>query len=200
MAEPARDQLYTYEDYLTWDGQYELIDGVPYPKYGSHPYEKPSAMAGVSLSHHDVHSELFMLFKIFLKGKTCKLYSNNFDVIFREKGKKKDTTLQPDLFVVCDPSKVDDKGCHGAPDLVIEILSPTTSYKDRGEKLHKYEYLGVLEYWIVDPFNKYVTVYILNDGKYGLAAATYEQNETIPVHVLEGCNIDLQSVFENIQI
>jgi Uma2 family endonuclease len=103
------------------------------------------------------------------------------------------TVVQPDLVVVCDKSKLDDKGCVGAPDMVIEILSPSTEEYDKVEKFDQYLQAGVREYWIVDPVSKTVMVNILDDKKY--YSATYAETDTVPVHVLEGCVIDLADVF-----
>ena len=184
-ALPEENKLYAYEDYLTWDEDFrcELIDGVVY------------AMAGVSVSHSRANKSLILQIGNYLDGKTCELFYENFDVKFDKK-----TVVKPDLMVVCDPSILEERGCMGAPDLIIEILSPSTSRKDRITKLHLYEKFGVKEYWIVDPHARYVTVYILNGGKYGLAHKVYEETDTIPVHVLEDCNIDLTKVFENIPL
>jgi Uma2 family endonuclease len=96
--------------------------------------------------------------------------------------------------VICDSSKINDRGCNGAPDLIIEILSPSTVRQDRVLKFHKYLEAGVLEYWIVDPEGKTVQVHILDNGHY--ITNTYDDMGKVPVSVLQGCIIDLSTVFE----
>jgi Uma2 family endonuclease len=96
--------------------------------------------------------------------------------------------------VVCDSSKLDDRGCNGAPDLVIEIISPSTARHDRLVKFNKYREAGVREYWIVDPDGRIVSAYLLKDGQY--MAANYDDTALVPVTVLPGCEIDLKTIFE----
>jgi Uma2 family endonuclease len=99
----------------------------------------------------------------------------------------------PDITVVCDSEKLDEKGCNGAPDLVIEIISPSTAKYDRIVKFRKYQNAGVREYWIVDPEIKSVHVCILENGRYVMFV--YDETEKIPVSVLKGCEIELQKIF-----
>ena len=103
------------------------------------------------------------------------------------------TVVQPDLLVVCDRSKLDGKNCIGAPDMIIEVLSPSTERRDRITKLQLYRKSGVREYWIVCPEKKTVDTYILEDKKYYFDV--YSENDIVPVHILEGCEIDLADVF-----
>ncbi|GHT69964.1 hypothetical protein FACS1894110_20490 [Spirochaetia bacterium] len=95
--------------------------------------------------------------------------------------------------VICDPSKLDDRGCNGAPDLVIEILSPTTARYDKIVKFRKYQQAGVREYWIVDPDSEDVQTFILENDHY--IVNTYDENDMAPVSVLPGCTINLKEVF-----
>ena len=174
---------YTYADYLTWDddARYELIDGVPYlmsPAPGRR--------------HQGISSEIHRQLANFLKGKSCKVYSAPFDVRLNA-DEADDTVVQPDILVVCDKSKLDERGCKGAPDMVIEILSPSTIRHDKVKKLQLYQKTGVREYWIVTPDQKTIDVYTLEEGKY--FAAVYSDTDVAPVHVLEGCEITLQDVF-----
>jgi Uma2 family endonuclease len=110
-----------------------------------------------------------------------------------KKDNSDDTVLEPDISVICDPSKLDARGCNGAPDLVIEILSPSTARHDRIVKFRKYQEAGVREYWTVDPDTKTVQVFILDDGRY--IASTYDDTDTAPISVLPGCEIKLSDVF-----
>jgi Uma2 family endonuclease len=102
--------------------------------------------------------------------------------------------VEPDLVVVCDPGKLDDYGCKGAPDLVIEILSPSTRRHDRVVKLDLYQRAGVREYWIVNPDEKTVQVMLLKDG-YLLPVEDYSREDTASVNILEDCTIELSKVF-----
>ena len=105
-----------------------------------------------------------------------------------------DTLLEPDISVICDPSKLDDIGCKGAPDLVMEILSPSTQRHDKLTKFNLYQQAGVREYWIVDPASKSVQVFVLEDGRY--AAKDFgAAGDKLNVNIFEDCVIDLSQVF-----
>jgi Uma2 family endonuclease len=134
MEPLKKDARYTYADYQTWnDGvRYELIDGVVY-----------MMSPAPNRAHQELSGELFNQFYNYLKGKKCKVYAAPFDVRLSDKEHEK-TVLQPDITVVCDPSKLDKKGCKGAPDMVVEILSPSNAERDTTLKLRKYLQAGVL--------------------------------------------------------
>jgi Uma2 family endonuclease len=106
------------------------------------------------------------------------------------------TVLQPDLYVVCDLSKLDDRGCQGAPDLVIEIVSPKNSKRDVKDKFDIYQQHGVREYWIVNPNDEFVTVFVLDEkGKFRFVGM-YGGDDKIPVNIFDGdLQIDLTEVF-----
>ncbi|MCI9058007.1 MAG: Uma2 family endonuclease [Oscillospiraceae bacterium] len=188
-ALPA-EKRYTYADLLSWeeDVRYELYDGYPI------------ALDSPSRSHQRISLELGRQFGNHLIGKTCRVYNAPFDVrIFEEEGdssRNVSTVLQPDLLVVCDPKKLDERGVRGAPDLVIEILSKTTRRLDLLSKYNIYQRAGVREYWIVDPDTQTVTVHTLEDGKYRSPAVVYRSDASVPVGVLEGFQVDLKTVFE----
>ena len=103
--------------------------------------------------------------------------------------------VQPDIVVYCDNTKIDRKGGMGAPDFIVEIVSPSSSGRDRVIKFNKYLQAGTREYWIVDPEGKSVSVHILKDGHY--ISSAYGEEDIIDVHVLEGCQINMQEVFED---
>jgi Uma2 family endonuclease len=182
-------ERYTYGDYLKWDNgeRWELIDGVAYDM-------TPAPLR----IHQEISRELLLQIGNYLRDKSCKLYAAPFDVRLPE-GDETDeavtTVVQPDLVIVCDHSKLDDKGCKGSPDLIVEILSPATARKDLKEKFVRYERSGVKEYWIVDPASKTVTVFRLSfDGRYG-RPDVYGEEERVKVEILGDLEVDLQPVF-----
>jgi Uma2 family endonuclease len=187
--EKREDKKYSYKDYLNWPDseRWELIGGVA---YGMAP--------APSRRHQKVLAALLSEFYNFLKGKDCEVYGAPFDVRLPE-GDEKDeeikTVVQPDLVVVCDKSKLDDKGCKGSPDLVVEIVSPSTASMDYIEKLALYERHGVKEYWIVHPADEIVMVYKLAGyTKYG-RAEIYARNDKVGVGVFDGLEINLKEIF-----
>ncbi|MCP4138243.1 MAG: Uma2 family endonuclease [bacterium] len=182
------DEIFTYGDYVTWpdDERWELIDGVAY-NMGPAP----------TRWHQEIFGALFGELYLYLKGKKCKVYAAPFDVRFPE-GKEKDdrvlTVVQPDISVICDKKKLDDKGCRGAPDLVIEILSPSTASKDVKEKFFLYQKHGVKEYWIIHPDEKIIEVFKSDKkGKYG-APEMYSFDDEIKVGIFKELVIDLKDI------
>lgn len=190
MAKLSENELFTYADYLTWPvgERWELIDGEAYcmsPAPGG--------------KHQDVSRELLVIFAQYLKGKPYKVYGAPYDVRLPENTNTSDnyieTVVQPDIVVVCDRSKLDDKGCKGAPDLVIEILSPSTLKMDMQNKFFLYQRMGVKEYWLVHPFDKTVMVFRRNElGEYG-RADMYASDDKVSVPLLGELIIDLKDVF-----
>jgi Uma2 family endonuclease len=126
----------------------------------------------------------------FLKGKPCKVFPGRVAVRLNA---EEDTVFTPDILVVCDKTKLDRRMCNGAPDLVVEILSPSSVRYDKVTKYKKYLAAGVREYWIVDPDKNTLQVNILVDGRY--KAIMYSETDVAPVDVLDGCTIDLAEVF-----
>ena len=182
MEALKNDRYYTYTDYRTWDKDIrcELIDGVVY------------MITSPSRIHQYICTALIYQFFDFLKDKPCEVYVAPFDVRLNIEGGD-DTVVQPDILVVCDREKLDSKSCQGAPDLVVEALSPSSETHDKILKFNKYLQAGVQEYWIVDPNNRIVHVYVLESGKY--VASVYAEEDTLPVSVLEGCVVTLADVF-----
>lgn len=182
MEEFHEQQQYTYDDYASWDAKhrYELIDG------------RAILQAAPSWEHQGISVELCGQLRDFLKGKSCKVFTAPFDVrLNADKGD--DTVVQPDVVVICDRTKLVGTGCIGAPDLIMEILSPATASRDKVLKYNQYLKAGVREYWMVAPESKTVQVCILEDDKYTMSA--YGEDATVPVHVLDGCQISLPDVF-----
>ena len=188
MAPLPQEQCYTYADLLSWDDsiRYELYDG------------QPVALASPSNEHQLICMEMSRQLANYLVGKRCKVYPAPFDVrLFEEEDDSPEdisVVVQPDISVVCDPRKTDGHGCKGAPDLVIEVTSPSTAHYDHLLKFNLYQRAGVREYWIVDPATRVVSVYTLEEnGKY--QAAAYGADASVPVRVLGDCTIDLSTVF-----
>ena len=183
MSLMPQKKEYTFEEWLEIDNNEatELIDGIVYYMWGG-------TQGGPSRRHMDVVRQLVGELFNFLKGKKCKLYFQPFIV---KLGKK--TTVRPDLSVICDSDKLDDRGCNGAPDFIIEVLSSSNATNDLWTKRIQYLKAGVKEYWIVDPVMNEVTVYILLNGEYN--AIHYSQKDIIPVTALPGCEIDLSVIF-----
>jgi len=189
QAATKRDARYTYADYLQWsnDERWELINGVAY-----------NMTPAPSRKHQKISWELAQQIGAHLRGKNCQAYAAPFDVRLPAPGEPDETTstvVQPDLVVVCDPAKLDDRGCKGAPDLVIEIISPDSVARDMREKFLLYERAGVAEYWIVHPIDRIVSIFRRGpDGLYG-KPDVHTAEERISVGVLPELEIDLAPVF-----
>ena len=195
------DHRYTYKEYCSWpdDERWELIDGVAY-----------TMSPAPSSRHQGVSFNLSTQIGLFLQNRSCTAFSAPFDVFLPEfpieSENTIDTIVQPDISVICDSTKIIEKGCLGAPDLVVEILSPSTSKRDLNEKFQLYERSGVKEYWIVDIGNKYIRVYHLqtegkDSGKYDEGtlippAAWGEENSIANSVVLEGFSVDVKELFQ----
>ena len=180
---------YTYADYQTWgdDTRVELIDGVIYN------------MAAPSQKHQWLLFELGALFREHLKsrGAGCRVLVAPSDVRLNS-DKADDTVVQPDLFIVCDKNKLDGQNCNGAPDLVVEILSPSTASRDRVLKFNQYLAAGVREYWIIDMRDNTIQVHTLTDEKYttrSYAQLEEDDRPQVPVGIFEGFSIDLVALF-----
>ena len=188
MGLPRRDvEYHTYADYCSWpdDGRYELIDGVAYAM-GPAPVRR----------HQGILGEIFRQVANILEGSSCRPYIAPFDVRLPKKDEiddDVDTVVQPDLVVICDRSKLDDKGCRGAPDWVVEVLSPSTAGHDQILKRALYQRVGVREYWLVHPVDRIVIIYALVGGSYGVPDVR-ELVGTLAVGVLPEIVIDWGSV------
>jgi len=176
------DRRYTYSDYLEWedDQRWELIDGVPI------------LMTAPTWQHQEISSNLHGQLYILLKGKPCKVFHAPFDVRLNA-DTFDNTVVQPDVLVICDRTKLEKTGCKGAPDFVIEIISPSTSSHDRFLKFDLYRKSGVREYWIVEPDTKKVSVHTLSNEDY--ITRIYGEADVAPISVLDNCTIDLAEIF-----
>lgn len=188
MALPSKRMRYTFADALTWEEnqRIEIIDG------------EAVMMAPPVRIHQEISGELFFQLANYLRGKGCKVYAAPFAVrLFEKDGDRPedvDTLVEPDIAVICDPAKLDKYGCRGAPDMVVEILSPSTQRQDRFTKFSLYQRAGVREYWIVDPENKCVQSFWLEDGRYAVKEFG-AAGDKMCVNVLEDCVIDLSEIF-----
>lgn len=188
MPLSAEQGQYTFADVLAWDeGEHvEIINGEAF------------MLATPSRIHQEVSMAIAAQLYNFLEGKRCKVYPAPFGVRLFEQGTDSpedvDTVVEPDISVVCDLSKLDQHGCKGAPDLIVEILSPSSRRHDRLVKLNLYQRAGVREYWIVDPDNKSVQVFLL-DGDTLKIHEDYGRKDVAKVNVLNGCFIELSKVF-----
>jgi Uma2 family endonuclease len=180
---------YSYADYLKWtfDERLELIRGRLF-KMGPAP----------SRIHQELSWEMARELSIYLKGKPCKAYTAPFDVRLPRKSKNdRDilTVVQPDICVICDPAKLDDKGCLGAPDIAIEILSPGNNKKELLNKYEVYEEAGVKEYWMVVAQEKAFWQYILNKEVRYAASRPLTMGDMVTTPLLPGFTLDLEELF-----
>jgi Uma2 family endonuclease len=181
------DKRYTYADYLKWDfdERVELINGVV--------YDLPTPYT----LHQRTSGHLSARLGNYLAGKLCEVFSAPFDVrIPRLSGNDREviTVVQPDICVVCDPAKVDDKGCLGAPDIVVEILSPGNNKKELKNKYEVYEEAGVLEYWIIHPQEKTFLKYTLTEGSF-VPSKLLTIGDDVTTPVLPGFVLSLEELF-----
>ena len=188
-----RDGVYSYADYLTWqfDQAVELVEGKIFP------------MSAPSRRHQGISRELNGIFYNYLKGNSCSFYAAPFDVRLYDKHKSvkanRDvhTVIQPDICVICDLDKLDDKGCFGSPDLVVEILSPGNSSKEMKIKKLLYEENGVREYWIIDPEHETAFQFHLTDANNYSPATIYVSDELLNCVIFPGLVVSLTEVFKS---
>jgi Uma2 family endonuclease len=192
VYQKSTDKKWTYSDYYSWRNgeRWELIDGVAY-----------NITPAPTTRHQELSGGLSVQIANHLRGNRCKVYAAPFDVRLPDyEGQPDDeitTVVQPDIVVVCDIGKLDDRGCNGAPNLVIEILAPNTAVRDVKSKFYLYERAGVKEYWIVHPTDKTVMVFKLDEsGEYG-RPDMYGSNDHVSVTLFGDLVIDLARVFDD---
>ena len=180
--------IYTYADYLTWQvaERIELIKG------------KIWKMSPAPSSYHQrMSTKLIYRLQGYFEDKSCEVFAAPFDVTFTKAGESKEaakTVLQPDLCVICDLSKIDQRGCNGAPELVVEILSPGNSRHEMKRKYAIYEEYGVQEYWVVHPEEETVQIYTLEDGIFRGHQPVFKE-DTISSHLFPDFCVDLKDIF-----
>ncbi len=181
---------YSYADYLTWeiDEMVELIKGKVF-KMAAAPTRK----------HQKISLVVSGILYNVLKGKPCEAYSAPFDVRLPIHSKKNEniyTVVQPDICVICDRSKLDDAGCIGAPDLIVEILSPGNNKKDLQDKYEVYEESGVQEYWIIHPDEQTLLVYTLSKKKY-VPSRLFTLGDIVRSKCIPGFQLDMEELFKD---
>jgi len=185
------NKRYTYADYYTWiDGvRRELIDGFI------------KMMSPAPTKKHQVISREFIRILVnYLHKKKCQVFYAPFDVRLpkndEKEGKDIFTVVQPDICIICDPDKLDDHGCLGAPDMIIEIVSSNNSKHDVKTKFELYQSHGVKEYWIVFPYESTIYVYLLDENNIYKNIGAFAQDEKVKVNIFDDLFIDLAEVFE----
>ncbi len=191
MEQPV-EKYYTYADLLSWgeDERAEIINGELY------------MMSSPTSIHQEVAGGLFAQIYNFLFDKPCKVFSAPYDVCLFENNNNDDpnivdTVVVPDISIICDKNKINKRGCKGAPDMIIEILSPSTARYDRFVKFNLYQRAKVKEYWIVDPHNGTVDVCLPDkEGKF-IVSVIYSRSDIAKINILPDCEIDLSKIFPN---
>ncbi len=192
IQEPVREyNTYSYADYLTWqlDEMVEIIKGRLF-----------KMNAAPKRIHQEVSGKVFNKLFNLLENKPCKVYEAPFDVRLPVKSKKNEdiyTVVQPDICVICDKSKLDDAGCIGAPDLIVEILLPGNNRKELKDKYEVYEESGVLEYWIIHPSEQTLLIYSLVNGKYQ-PSKLFTTGDIVSSTCIDGFALDLTYVFADL--
>src|SRR5690606_11223979 len=181
---------YSYADYLTWqlDEMVEIIKGRLF-----------KMTAAPSRLHQKVSLKLASSLLQFLQGRTCEVYTAPFDVRLPKASTRNEeiyTVVQPDICVICDKDKLDDAGCIGAPDLIVEILSPGNNQKELQHKYEVYQESGVKEYWIIQPIEQTLLIYTLQNGRY-VSSRLMTSGDVVTSSVLPGFSLDLEDFFKD---
>ena len=182
-------RLFTYADYKDWDlaqgERFELIHGIAY------------TMAGPNTYHQLILGELFKQIAVYLTDKPCKVIPAPYDVrLFYEEDESDDTVVQPDISVICDKEKLGKEGGRGAPDFIVEILSPSNTAIVMQQKFDLYREAGVKEYWVINPEKKTLSTYLFKDG--WIVPRTFRGTDTAAVETLPGLSIKLEAVFAEV--
>jgi Uma2 family endonuclease len=179
-------KTYTYSDYLLWQfsERVELIKG----------YIRKMSPAP-SRNHQQLTVNITIKLDQHFHNKPCRYYPAPFDVRLPIKSAKKDTTVvQPDFCVICDENKLDEKGCNGAPDLIVEIISPNNSKHDIHTKFNLYLEAGVKEYWLIEPADRMILIYSLKNGEY-IGQKPLVEDENIKSPLFPELNIAVEDIF-----
>jgi len=182
MGSAVEERKFTYADYLTWpeEERWEIIGGTAF-----------CMIPAPNLKHQSLVVTLSRILSTHFLGKKCRLFVAPTDLVLDESN-----VVQPDLLVVCDENKLTETNVQGAPDLVVEILSPSTRLKDKREKKALYERAGVREYLVVYPEEEMVEQYRFIDGRY--ASDVFNWDQTLPLFAFPGLEVNLREVFEKV--
>ena len=188
------EERYTYGDYRSWDDdlRWELIDGEAF-----------CMSPGPGEAHQALSAKLVTRLVTYFEGKGCRVYASPFDVMLPngdESEDEIDTVIQPDIMILCDISKLQHNGIKGAPEVVFEILSPSTAWRDLADKLYLYERAGVKEYMTVDPVNSIVTAYRRGEDGLFSQRSVYRISDVLEFKTFPDLKIPLNSVFERFHI
>lgn len=188
LSQLDMNKKYSYAEYMTWQfpERLELINGQIFKLFPT-----------PSRKHQCISMNLSYLIANHIKNKSCDIYTAPFDVRFPTGNNDEETytVVQPDISVICDKNKLDDRGCVGAPDMIIEILSPSTGAKDATIKFDLYEEQGVKEYWMVYPGEHLLDVFVLNEkGKYEWIKKN-TQHDKVKVNIFDDLYMDMEMVF-----
>ena len=190
MSNTAEIKIYTYSDYLAYpEGErIEIIEGHIH-----------NMAAAPSRKHQDIISQLLIEIGSYIKSNKgpCKVYPAPFDVILKnddEEAANSKNVIQPDISVICDKNKLTDKGCTGAPDMIIEVVSPFNPNSDYIRKLNLYDQYKVREYWIVNPMEETILVYRLDENNQYAAPKAYTFKDKIKVGIYDNLEIDFDSL------
>lgn len=183
---------YSYADYLTWDDdtRMELIEGIPYDM-------SPAPLR----IHQEISMEISRQIANHLVDKPCKVYAAPFDVRLADPKAKDENifnVVQPDIAIICDREKLDDKGCLGSPDLIMEVVSPSSVAKDMIKKLNLYEKFSVKEYWLIHPVDKIIMVYKLEELEKYARPIVYPFEEEIPLGIFNDFAISIKALMDEI--
>lgn len=179
---------YSYSDYLSWQfsERVELIKGWVY-KMSPAP----------NVKHQRISGRLFNKVFNFLNAEECQVFHAPFDVRLPivSKNNKQDTVVQPDITIIFDDTKLDEQGCNGAPDIVMEILSPGNTRREMKEKFDLYQESKIPEYWLIHPSDETVIIYALNDNGEYIGSKPYLSGDTINSLALTGFTLEVASLF-----
>ena len=180
MGSTAEKRIFTYTDYKSWpdEERWEIIDGEAY-----------NMTPAPTVRHQRISANLFSIFTAYFKGKQCRPFYAPMDVVLDDFN-----VVQPDLLVICDPNKITEANIQGSPDLVVEILSPSTKLKDKREKKALYERFGVREYLIVYPEDEMVEQYRLLDVRY--VSDVFNWDQILSLFAFPDLELQLCDVFE----
>lgn len=183
-----KDGRYTYADYVQWpaDQRWEIVDGVAY------------MLTSPNTKHQQICVQLVVEFGAYLRGRNCQVFTSPYDVVLPDKSESEissSNVVQPDLLIVCDRNKLDDKKCIGSPDLVVEIISPSTAKRDMRYKYQLYEHHGVREYWIVHPDYPLIEQFASEEGAFKKIGSFSSEDEMTP-HIFPDLTIKLSNIFD----